>query len=216
MKFAPMRAADRRPGRPRLAKRARRGFTLIDLLVVITLTGTIAGSLTVVFSRLASQSAASLREREAQWLVQALLAEARAMPFTYCDPQDARAATATGAFVGPTGCATSVDQLGPEPGESRYNPAARLDGVGDYQGFTMPGPCCATFCDRNGAPLGGAPRLAGCQLRVNTVPQAMPALPALDANGRAQALRIVVTLACPGRADVVAEGVRVRHAPNSF
>ncbi|MBL8342579.1 MAG: prepilin-type N-terminal cleavage/methylation domain-containing protein [Rubrivivax sp.] len=194
----------------------RRGFTLVDLLVVITVTGIIAGTLTGLFSNLAARSAEVLRQREALTLAQALLAEVRSMPFTYCDPQDARATLATGAFLGGTGCATRVDAFGPEPGESRYNPATRFDGVSDYAGFTMPGPGCASFCDRNGAPLGGAARLAGCQLRVNTVAQALPGLPAFDANGRPQALRIIVTLACPGRADVVAEGVRVRHAPNSF
>ncbi|MBL8323641.1 MAG: type II secretion system protein [Rubrivivax sp.] len=199
-----------------VARPRQRGFTLVDLLVVITVTGIIAGSLTVVFSNLAARSAEVLRQREALTLVQAMLAEARAMPFTYCDPQDARAALATGGFLGGTGCASRVDGLGPEPGESRYNPAARFDGVSDYAGFTMPGPGCATFCDRNGTPLGGAARLAGCQLRVNAVAQALPGLPPFDANGRPQALRVVVTLACPGRADVMAEGVRVRHAPNTF
>lgn len=210
MRRVPRRAA------PATGACRRRGFTLIDLLIVIVITGTIAGSLTVVFSRLAAQSAESLRSREAATLVQSLLAEVRAMPFTYCDPQDARAALATGAFLGGAGCASLVDALGPEAGESRYNPAARFDGVSDYQGFTMPGPGCATFCDRNGAPLPGAARLAGCALRIALAPQALPALPALDANGRPQALRIVVTLACPGRADVLAEGVRVRYAPNAF
>ena len=198
------------------AGRTRRGFTLIDLLVVITLIGIVAGSLTVVFSRLAAHSAEALRSREAQWLVQGLLAEVRAMPFTYCDPQDARAALAIGSFVGGAGCASMPEQLGPEPGESRYAAAARLDNVSDYHGFTMPGPGCATFCDRNGVPLGGAPRLAGCDLAVTTTPQALPGLAALDVSGRPQALRIVVTLRCPGRANVAAEGVRVRHAPTAF
>ena len=201
-----------RGGRRRLG----RGFTLIDLVVVITLTGTLAGTMTVVFSRLAQQSAESLRGRETLMLAQSMLAEVRAMPFTYCDPNDANALNATAAFVGALGCTTTVDQLGPEAGESRYNAAARFDGVSDYHGFTMPGPGCATFCDRNGVPLGGAARLAGCSLAVATTPVALPALAALDANGRAQALRIVVTVRCAGRADTVAEGVRVRHSPKSF
>lgn len=111
------------------------------------------------------------------------------------------------------GCQTQVDGLGSEPGESRYGASAatRFDGVSDYHGFTMPGPGCASFCDRAGVPLGLAGRLAGCNLGVAVVPQALPGLAALDADGRPQALRIVVTVRCPGAADVLAEGVRVRR-----
>ena len=137
------------------------------------------------------------------------------MPFTFCDPQDARATLAQGAFVGATGCASAVDALGPEPGESRYNAANRFDGVTDYQGFTMPGPGCAALCDRNGAPLALSGALAGCTATVTMNALALPGIAALDVNGRPQALRIVVRLRCPGLADTVAEGVRVRHAPRS-
>ena len=75
-----------------------RGFTLIDVLVLIVLVGTVAGSLTVLFSRLSAQSAQTLRAQQALTLAMSLLDEVRAMPMTYCDPQDARATTATGAF----------------------------------------------------------------------------------------------------------------------
>lgn len=199
-----------RPGR------VAHGFTLIDLVAMITLAGIVSGGMSLLFTRLVAQSAAALQAHQAQRVVQALLEEVKSMPFTYCDPQDARAALATGAFLGPGGCATSVDGLGPEPGESRYAAANRFDGVSDYHGFTMPGPGCAGICDRDGAALPAPGTLAGCSLAVATTPQALPGLPALDANGRPQALRIVVTLRCPGSADVLAEAVRVRHAPNRF
>ena len=127
-----------------LAPRCRhaRGFTLIDVLVLIVLIGTVAGSFTLLFGRWSAQSAQALRDRQALAIAQALLAEVRGMPFTYCDPGDARALLATGAFVGGTGCQATVDALGPEGGESRYNAANRFDGVSDYQGLTLPGPGC--------------------------------------------------------------------------
>ena len=193
----------------------QRGFTLVDLLVVITLTGTIAGTMTSVFSGLAAQSAQALRAREVQALARSLLAEVKSMPFSPCDAGDARFRVARRAVVGPLpGCATQVDGAGPEPGETRYGvaAAARFDGVGDYHGFTMPGPGCATLCDRSGVPLAIAGRLVGCGLGVAVTPQALPGLAALDADGQAQALRIVVTVRCPGEPDVLAEGVRVRRA----
>ena len=193
-----------------------RGFTLIDVLVLIVLLGTVAGSLTVLFGKLAAQSAETMRARQALSVAQALLNEIRAMPFTYCDPQDARATLATGAFTGGTGCASTVDGLGPEPGETRYNAGNRYDGVSDYQGFTMPGAGCAGgLCDIAGNLLNGVGSpLAGCSARVAVTPQAMPGAAALDANGRPQALRISVTLSCPAMADTLVEGMRLRHAPN--
>ena len=77
------------------------GFTLIDVLVIIVLVGTVAGSMTVLFSRLAAQSAESMRGRQMLGLAQTLLAEVNMMPMTFCDPQDARASTATAAVLEP-------------------------------------------------------------------------------------------------------------------
>lgn len=196
--------------------RAQAGFTLIDVLVLIVLVGMLAGSLTVLFSRLAAQSAQTMRAQQALALAQSLLDEVRAMPMTYCDPQDARAGVATGAFVGGTGCATTVEALGPEPGEVRAGaPALRFDNVGDYHNLAMPGGgCVGGICDPSGTLINppGTP-LAGCSARIVTTAQAMPGVPALDANGRAQGLRIVVTVACPGSADTQVEAVRLRHSP---
>jgi MSHA pilin protein MshD len=199
-------------------RRAARGFTLIDVILVIVLLGIVAVSLTAAASRLAAQSSQTLKTRQALAFAQGLLEEVRHMPFTYCDPNDVRANVATGAFVGGTGCQTTVDAMGPEPGESRYVAANRYDGVTDYQGFVMPGAGCAGgLCDMTGAVLNGAgSTLGGCTASVNLVAQALAAIPALDANGRPQVLRIVVTVTCPGSEAVIAEGMRVRHAPNLY
>lgn len=200
----------------RLAARRALGFALIDMLVLIVLLGTVAGSLTVLFSRLSVQSAQTLRAQQALALAQSLLDEVRAMPMTYCDPQDAQAGTASGAYVGALGCATTVEALGPEPGEQHAAlPPQRFDNVSDYHNLVMPGPACAGgVCDPGGTLVNpaGTP-LAGCGARIVTTPQAMPGIAALDAFGRAQGLRIVVTLSCPGIADTVVEGVRLRHSP---
>jgi MSHA pilin protein MshD len=205
----------RRPGPP--SGRRNAGFTLIDVLVMIVMLGVVAGSMTVLFSRLSAQSVQSLRETQAQAAAQGLLAEVMAAPFTFCDPQDARVRLATSASLGGTGCATAVEGMGPEPSESRYGttPATRLDNVNDYQGLTLPGPGCAGgLCSANGSLLNppGTP-LAGCSAAVTMAAQALPGIAALDTHGRPQALRIQVRLMCPGRADTVAEGLRVRHAP---
>ncbi len=190
------------------------GFTLLDVLLVIVLLGIVAAALTTVSARLSEQTSQTLKARQSLALAQGMLDEVRHMPFTYCDPNDVRAAVATGAVLGGTGCASMVDGLGPEAGESRYNAANRFDGVSDYQGFTMPGPGCVGLCDVNGVLLNGTGPLIGCALRVDLVAQALPGIAALDANGRPQTLRIVVAVNCPGTPAVYAEGLRVRHAPN--
>jgi len=201
--------------KPDSSCRRARGFTLIDVLVLIVLVGTVAGSLTTLFSRLSAQSAESLRARQTLAIAQTLLNEVRMMPMTYCDPQDPRATLATGAFTGGTGCSATVEGLGPEPGESRYNAANRFDNVGDYNGLAIPGVGCAGgICDIAGNLLNppGSP-LAGCSALITTTPQATPGIAALDANGRPQGLRIVVRVRCPAQADTVVEGVRLRHSP---
>lgn len=197
-----------------IARRRTRGFTLIDVLLVVVLLGVLAASLTTAAGRLAVQSSQTLKTRQALAFAQGLLEEVRHMPFTYCDPPE----TGTGAFVGGTGCPTTVDGMGPEPGESRYPGPNRFDGVTDYQGFVMPGAgCAAGLCNIQGNLVNGAgSTLGGCTAAVNLAAQALPAIPAFDVNGRPQVLRIVVTITCPGIGPVNAEGMRVRHAPNLF
>lgn len=195
------------------------GFTLIDVLVLIVMLGVVAGLMTVLFSRLSSQSAQNMRSAQMLSTAQALLTEVTAQPMTFCDPQDARVRLANGGTVGGANCASQAELPGPEGGESRYgaNAATRFDNVNDYQGFTMPGPGCAGgLCSISGALLNppGTP-LSGCSAAVNTTAQALPGVAALDANGRPNALRVVVTLRCPGQPDTVLEAVRVRHAPRS-
>lgn len=186
--------------------------------MVIVLVGVVAGGLMSLSGRLATQSAEAMRTRQALTLAQALLDEVRHMPFTYCDPNDANALTANSAVVGAGGCAATVDTMGPEAGETRYNAANRYDGVTDYQGFKMPGGACAGgLCDINGNLINGpGSSLAGCKASVALAPVALAAIPALDVNGRPQVLRIAVTVTCPGMLPLQLEGIRVRHAPNWF
>ncbi len=195
---------------------AQGGFTLIDLLVMIVLLGVVGGAMTVLFTRLAAQSSDTLRARQVVAVAQALLNEVRMMPFTYCDPGDARVTLATGAFVGGTGCNATVEAVGAEPGETRISVVNRFDNVSDYNNWVQPGPSCpAGLCDINGILLNGpGSPLQGCSTRVTTTPQAMPAVAALDANARPQSLRITVRVSCPNINDLVLDGIRMRHAPN--
>lgn len=190
--------------------------------MVIVLLGLAASALMTLSGRLAVRSAEAMRARQALAVADALLAEIRHMPFTYCDPDDdANALGANRAALVSGGCATVVDKMGPEGAESRYNLAKRFDGVTDYQGFAMPGPgCLAGLCNLAGTVINGpGSSLAGCEAQVSLAPQALAGplpIPAFDADGQPQVLRISVSVSCPGMQPLVVEGLAIRHAPNWF
>lgn len=189
----------------------QRGFSLIELVVAVAVLGLAASALLSVAVRSGTDSARLLREQQVLALAQALLAEVQALPYTYCDPDDgANLATATS----PATCAVP-ENLGPEAGESRFGPL-RFDNVNDYNGYQMPGPGCAGLCDASGALLAASNgALAGCSLRVALAAQALAGVPANDATGRPQSLRITVSATCPGElAPTVLQGLRLRYAPN--
>jgi len=184
--------------------RRSRGFTLIDVLVLITLLGIVAGSMTVIFMRMASQSAEVMRTRQAITVAQALLNEIRLMPFTNCDLRAA-------------GCSATPEAMGPEAGEVRYHTATttldtRFDNPNDYNGLVQPGPGCAGICDIKGNvlnPAGSA--LRGCTSVTAVAPQAMASgLP------NTEAVLISVTVDCPGSAPLTLQAIRTKHAPTIF
>ena len=65
----------------------------MELLIIIVVLGIAAASLTMLSTRSAELSA-SVARSASHGLANALLEEVKAMPFTYCDPNDANAGTA--------------------------------------------------------------------------------------------------------------------------
>lgn len=192
------------PRRLAPARALRSGFSLIELLVVIVVLGIAGTTLTMVSTRSSEMSARMLREQQALALATALLNEVRQMPFTWCDPTDANAATATSAG----GCATTPELMGPEPGETRLG-ALRYNNVNDYNGFSMTG--AAMRDAANNLISATLPTVANCTVRVTVAPQAVAGVTAGDA------LRVAVRVDCPGQiAPVVVDAIRVRYAPNQL
>lgn len=189
-----------------------RGVTLIDALLLIALVGTLAAGNGLLMSRLAVAAAQTGQELQMLQAAKGLMTEIMAMPMTYCDRDDLNVTTAQQALLGATGCATLIDSIGPELGETRLGPL-RFDHVSDWAGYVMPGLGCAGICDSTGT-LVAAGALSGCSARVTVSPQAWGGVPALDVRGQAQVLRVRVTLVCPGRADISLESLRLRDAPN--
>ncbi|TAL24888.1 MAG: type II secretion system protein [Aquabacterium sp.] len=191
-----------------------RGFTLMELLLIIIVLGIAAGSVMNVATRSGTISAEMLREQQMLAVASSLLDEVNSMPFTYCDPDDANAPTAPS----PAGCGVP-EVLGPEGGETRLvGGTPRFDNVTDYNGYVMPGPGCTSLCDITGAPLSVANggNMAACTAAVAVTPTGVGGTAALDAGGWPQSVRVRVTVACPGLASIALESFRLRYAPNRF
>lgn len=191
-----------------------RGFTLMELLLIIIVLGIAAGSVMNVATRSSKISAEMLREQQMLAVASSLLDEVNSMPFTYCDPNDPNAPTATSSAA-----CTVPEVLGPEGGETRLvGGTPRFDNVTDYNGYVMPGPGCASLCDITGATLSVANggNMTACSAAVTVTPTGVGGTAALDAGGRPQSVRVRVTVACPGLTSVALESFRLRYAPNRF
>jgi MSHA pilin protein MshD len=185
-----------------LPRRAQ-GLTLIELLMFIAVVGIALAAMLRVFITATSASADPMIRRQQLAIAESLLREVQLLPITWCDPEDANVETATSATVSPTGCAATIENSGPEPGETRYGPNLYFDNVNDYAGFTMTG-----IQDLSNAAVTG---LSGY---VASVAVAAAALDSLTA-GSGDALKITVTVSGPDSSSVVLQGWRTRYAPQS-
>ncbi|MBE7461792.1 MAG: type II secretion system protein [Zoogloeaceae bacterium] len=186
-----------------VSRSRRRGASLVEVILFIVVVGIAAGGILMVFANTTRASADPLIRKQALAIAESLLEEIRLMPFTFCDPDDARVATATGAFVGVNGCAAAatVEALGPEAGETRHAALTPFDNVNDYNGFAMAG----GILDITGAPIAG---LDAYSAAVAVAPLAFGGIAAADA------LQVTVTVTGPGNIAVTLDGIRTRYAPN--
>ncbi|MCC7312404.1 MAG: type II secretion system GspH family protein [Rhodocyclaceae bacterium] len=178
-----------------------RGASLVEVIMFIVIVGIAAGGILMVFANMTRASADPLIRKQALAIAESLLEEIRLMPFTFCDPDDANASTATGAFVGVNGCATTVEAMGPDAGETRYAALTPFDNVNDYNGFALAG----GILDVTGATVAG---LGAYSAAVAVAPFAFGGVAATEAQ------QITVTVTGPGNVSVVLDGIRTRHAPN--
>ena len=178
-----------------------RGVTLVEVIMFIVIVGVAAGGILMVFANTSRASADPLIRKQALAIAESLIEEVRQMPFTFCDPDDANASTATGAFVGVNGCAATVEAMGPEAGETRYAPLTPFDNINDYNGFAMAG----GILDITGATIAG---LDAYSASVAVTPIVFGGIAATDAQ------QITVTVTGPGNITVTLDGIRTRHVPN--
>ena len=185
------------------------GVTLIELVVFIVIVGVAMAGLFAAFNTITAASADPQVRKQVLAIAESLMDEVQLMPFTYCDPDDPLAATAT---VGAcTSAATNEDTaMGPEgcPGscETRYG-SPKFDNVSDYHGFSM----SSGIQDITNATIAG---LGAYSASVTVTQAGLGAAP--NAIAGSDALRISITVTGPGSVSITLEGYRTRYAPNSL
>lgn len=188
------------------------GVTLIELIVFIVI---ISVALVGVLKTLEIANRGSvdpMLHKQALAIAESLLSEIEQQPFTFCDPDDANAATATSA----ASCTNSQDKGGaaltsPTPvTESRYSATNPFDNVADYGGFTMPDANCAGICNPGSTTPIASLMGYSASVTITRVGNAAPftAIPSADA-----ALKITVQVTGPANTTVSLSGYRVRYAP---
>lgn len=180
---------------------SQRGLSLIELLVFIVVVGIAVTGVLSVFSLNARTSADPMVQKQALAIADSLLEEVLAQPYTYCDPDDANVETAQNASVGPLGCATTPEVMGPELGETRYSNLTPYDNVNDYNGFAMN----SGIVDPSG---NAVPDLNGYKASVQV--QSAGAFNGIPAG---ETLLVTVTVNGPGNQNVSLSGYRTRYAP---
>jgi MSHA pilin protein MshD len=196
-----------------LAKQAikQHGVTLIELIVFIVIVSAALAGVLKALQVANRDSVDPLVRKQALAIAESLLQEIEQQPFTFCDPDDGSASTATSN----ASCASSQDKGGaaltsPTPTtESRYSATNPFDNVADYGDFTMPGGGCSGICLPGDSTA--LPNLTGYSASVRIV-RAGAAAPYASLPLEA-VLKITVTVSGPANTTVALAGYRVRYAP---
>jgi MSHA pilin protein MshD len=196
--------------------RGQRGISLIELIMFIMIVSVALAGILLVMNVTTKSSADPLVHKQALAIAESLLEEIELMPFTFCDPNDPTAATATSPTIGAGACTVQVENIGAEAAyayqataETRYNATAPFDNVNDYNGFYMaPG----ALLDITGNAIGPAGYTVAPIAIANN---GMPAAGASLAIPNTEALLITVTVTGPDNVPVVLEGIRTRYAPKA-
>lgn len=186
---------------------AQRGVTLVEQIVFIVIVSVGVVGLISVMNPMIRNSGDPMVTKQFVAIAESLLNEVLHQPFTWCDPDDANAATAQSY----AGCASNAQNtMGATPaGETRDGSSGSFfDNVRDYAGFAM---------DDVADPAGGSV-INGYRAEVAMAEAGGTFGLASDA-----ALLITVTVcrtsapstACAGRESFALTGYRFRYAPRS-
>lgn len=168
------------------------GFTLIELIVFIIIVGVGLSGILSVLNLTVTHSADPMVRKQMLALAESLLEEVTLMPFTYCDPDDANASTATG----------TADCAGGTAAETRGG-ATPFDNVADYNGLNLNPVTDAA----------GNNHYAGYSAAISVTPTTVADANRLNGlTADADVLLIAVTVT-RGTETLTLHGYRTRHSP---
>jgi len=196
------RGPEMHAARIRIGRQA--GISLIELVIFIVIVSVGVVGILSVMNVTTKSSADPLIRKQALAIAESLLEEIELQAFTFCDPNDAQALTATNATVGPSGCAATVMSI---PGAPRLGGGLARDpqyqNVADYNNFAMANP----ILDVNGNTM---TELAGYSAAVAITQVAFGGI------ANTETLKIDVTVTGPANTAITLTGYRTRYAPNAL
>ena len=170
------------------------GMTLIELIVFIVIVSTALAGVLTVLNITARSSADPMVRKQALTIAESVLEEVMLQPFTWCDPDDLNAATAT-SYLTCNVAAAAQNAVAAKAGEARGT-VLPLDNVFDYNGEAI-----------NTSIAGG-----GATLYTANVTVAPAVLNDITlASGGALLITVSVT---GGNETIQLQGYRTRHSPN--
>jgi MSHA pilin protein MshD len=179
----------------------QRGLTLIELIIFIVIVTVALTGVLVVLNITTKSSADPLVRKQMLTIAEGVLEEVQMQAFTWCDPNDPGAATATSA-AGCTGGALGANDQLKLPltftvGETRASALSPFDNVADYNGAVI------------SSTITGSAFPSGYSATVEVAQEALGGIAA------SAVLRISVTVN-KGSETFLLEGYRARYAPNSL
>jgi len=186
--------------------RRQRGMTLIELIVFIVIVSVALVGVLTVLNVTAKSSSDPMIRKQMLAVAEAVLEEVMLQPFTWCDPDDRSAATATSATLDatatdPTQCWDAVEAIGRETVagniDARLSAVSPLDNVSDYDALAIT------------TGITGTPLPAGYSASVSVAQSSLNGIAATES------LLITVTVSHAGDS-VVLQGYRTRYSPNSL
>jgi len=186
--------------------RRQRGMTLIELIVFIVIVSVALVGVLTVLNVTAKSSGDPMIRKQMLAVAEAVLEEVMLQPFTWCDPDDRSAATATSATLDatatdPTQCWDAVEAINQETvagnTDTRLSATSPLDNVSDYNGAAI-----TTGITGTALPTGYSAAVSVAQSALNGI-------------AATESLLITVTVSHAGDS-LVLQGYRTRYSPNSL
>jgi MSHA pilin protein MshD len=181
-------------------RNASHGLTLIELLVFIVVVGVGLAAVLLAINTGAAKSADPMIRKQALAAAESLLEEVALQPFTFCDPRDSYATSATSAANCNQLTYSMDNPANWGAGKARYGPEF-FNNVADYNNFSMTGTVQDLFQQASSRLTG-----YGASIKVTQV-GGQWGLPNADV------LRIDVSVTGQGET-VTLSGFRFRHSPN--